>query len=70
MSSGLTNKQKKDWAKMLYLNEHITQKEIAERVNVNKMTIGKWVKEGKWEEMKTAVSITKTTFGVENRQNG
>ncbi|MBD9165896.1 MAG: DDE transposase family protein [Parabacteroides johnsonii] len=59
MSSGLTNKQKKDWAKMLYLNEHITQKEIAERVNVNKMTIGKWVKEGKWEEMKTAVSITK-----------
>ena len=59
MSSGLTNKQKKDWAKMLYLKEHITQKEIAERVNVNKMTVGKWVKEGKWEELKTAVSITK-----------
>lgn len=44
---------------MLYLKEHVTQKEIAERVGVNKMTIGKWVKDEKWEELKTSLSITR-----------
>lgn len=59
MGADLSIKQKKEWAKMLYLKEHVTQKEIAERVGVNKMTIGKWVKDEKWEELKTSLSITR-----------
>lgn len=59
MGTELSMKQKKDWAKMLYLKEHLTQKEIAERVGVNKMTIGKWVKDDNWEALKTSMSLTR-----------
>lgn len=59
MGADLSIKQKKELAKMLYLKEHLTQKEIAERVSVNKMTICKWVKDEKWEGLKTSLSITR-----------
>lgn len=52
-------KQKKEWAKMLYLKEHLTQAEVAERVGVSKQTLCKWVKTEKWEELKASVSLTR-----------
>lgn len=50
MAQELDNKQKKEWAKMLYLNSGITQAEIAEKVGVSRMTIVRWAKE--WEGLK------------------
>ena len=44
---------------MLYLKEHLTQAEVAERVGVSKQTLCKWVKTEKWEELKTSVSLTR-----------
>ena len=35
----LTNKQKKEWAGMLYLKENLTQQEIAEKVGVSRITV-------------------------------
>ena len=32
----LTNAQKKEWAKTLYLKENLTQQEIADRVGVSR----------------------------------
>lgn len=56
----LTREQKKDFAKQLYLNDSsITQAEIAERVGVSKVTICKWVKEGKWEDMQVSLLVEK-----------
>ena len=56
----LTLKQKKDFAKQLFLNdEGITQAEIADRVGVSKVTICKWVNEGKWDEMRTSLLVGK-----------
>lgn len=56
----LTREQKKDYAKQLYLNDaSITQAEIAERVGVSKVTICKWVKEGKWEDMQVSLLVEK-----------
>ena len=56
----LTIKQKKDFAKQLFLNdEGITQAEIADRVGVSKVTICKWVNEGKWDEMRTSLLVGK-----------
>ena len=49
MGTDLSIKQKKEWAKMLYLKEHLTQAEVAERVGVSKQTLCKWVKTEKWE---------------------
>ena len=48
----LTNAQKKEWAKTLYLRENLTQQEIAERVGVSRVTVSNWVRSGKWEEQK------------------
>ncbi|MGL5682643.1 MAG: hypothetical protein ACRDDZ_06235 [Marinifilaceae bacterium] len=55
----LTIQQKKDWAKTLYLKENLTQVEIAERVGISKVTMNKWVKDGKWEEFKTGLTLTR-----------
>lgn len=59
MGNELSSKQKKDWAKMLYLKEHLQQQEVAERVGVSKQTMCRWVKTEKWEELKTSVSLTR-----------
>lgn len=59
MGADLSIKQKKDLAKMIYLKEHLTQAEVAERVGVSKQTLCKWVKTEKWEELKASVSLTR-----------
>ena len=55
----LTNKQKKDWAKSLFLNEKLTQKELAARVGVSENTISKWVNEGDWEKLRKNILLTR-----------
>ena len=53
----LTIEQKKDFAKIVYLNEPgITQKELAERVGVSKVTINKWI-----NTEKSSLLVTKET---------
>lgn len=59
MSATLTIRQKKEWAQMLYTKEHLTQVEISERTGVSKVTVCKWVKDGKWDELKTSITITR-----------
>ena len=39
----LTNTQKKEWAKSLYLRESMTQQELANRVGVSRVTISNWI---------------------------
>lgn len=61
-SSELNIEQKKDFAKIVYLNEPgITQKELAARVGVSKVTINKWINNEKWEELCTSLLVTKET---------
>ena len=55
----LTNAQKKEWAKTLYLRENLTQQEIAERVGVSRVTVSNWVRAGKWEEQKAGLTLTR-----------
>lgn len=58
--ANLTLEQKKDYARQLYLNDSsITQAEIAEKVGVSKVTICKWVKDGKWQELQASLLIGK-----------
>ena len=51
----LTNAQKKEWAKTLYLKENLTQQEIADRVGVSRVSVSNWVRAGKWEEQKVGL---------------
>lgn len=55
----LTNKQKKELARLLYIKENFTQKEIAARVEVTEKTIGRWIQEEKWEDLKINFIISK-----------
>lgn len=49
----------KDYAKVLFVNDNVSQKEIAARLLVTEKTIGKWIKEGNWESLKTSLLVTK-----------
>lgn len=54
----LTNK--KYLAKIIYTKEKgVSQKEIASRVGVSEKTIGKWIKEEKWENLKKNIILTR-----------
>ena len=56
---GSRKQVEKDLAKMLFVNENISQKEIAERLDVTEKTVSKWVKEGDWEKLKVSLLVTK-----------
>ena len=50
MAQELDNKQKKEWAKTLFLTTNMTQAEIAEKVGVARISVVRWAKE--WEGLK------------------
>lgn len=49
----------KDLAKILFVNEGATQKEIATRLDVSEKTVGKWAKDGDWDKLKVSMLVTK-----------
>ena len=53
--------QKKEWAKLLYIRENLTQKEIAARVGMSALTIGKWIKIESWDRLRQSMLITRET---------
>ena len=55
----LTNHQKMECAKTLYLRENLTQQEIADRVGCSRVTVSNWVRAGKWEEQKVGITLTR-----------
>lgn len=55
----LTNQQKKEWAQLLFTNGESTQKDISVKVGISEKTMSKWVKEGKWEDLRKSLLTTK-----------
>lgn len=49
----------RDFAKILFVNENVSQKDIASRLKVTEKTIGKWVKDDNWESLKVSMLVTK-----------
>lgn len=55
-----TRKQvEKDLAKILFVNEGLSQKEIAERLKLTEKTVGRWRKDDDWDKLKTSMLVTK-----------
>lgn len=55
----MTQKQKKELAGLLYMNEGLTQQEVAEKVGASRQTVSKWVKAEKWDERKVGLTLTR-----------
>jgi transcriptional regulator with XRE-family HTH domain len=51
--------QKKDYAKVLFIKERLSQKEVAERSGVSEQTISKWVNTESWERLRKSLMVTK-----------
>lgn len=55
----ITKKEERNYAQILYVNENLTAKEIAARVGVTQKTMGRWIKDGKWDQLRKSMLITK-----------
>lgn len=59
MTNNLTNQQKKDWAKLLFMQEGMTFQQIAQKVGVSRITVGRWAEKEGWEMLRAAVTSTR-----------
>ena len=55
----MTLKEKKELAKVLFVNQKLSQKEVAEKVNVTEKTISKWVNDSKWKALQQSLLLTR-----------
>lgn len=51
--------EQREHARLLYVNERITLKEISERVKVTEKTVGKWAKEENWDTLRKSMLSTR-----------
>lgn len=51
--------EKKEWAKLLFTREGLTQKEIAAKVGVSSVSVCNWVKKEGWDLLKQSLLVTK-----------
>ncbi len=56
---GITKAQEREYARILYVSERITFKEIAERTGVTEKTIGKWADLDNWDKLRKSLLTTK-----------
>lgn len=56
----LTNGQKKEWAQLLFLQNDLNQRSIAEKVGVSEVTMSNWVTKGNWDKLRKSLLTTKS----------
>jgi len=49
----------KDYAKILFVKDKLTQKEIAQKTEVSEKTISKWVEDGRWAKLQKNFILTR-----------
>lgn len=59
MSKELTSTQKREWAQMIYMQDKLSQKEIAVKVGVTEKTITAWKEKYCWEQLRKSLLTSK-----------
>ncbi len=57
---GMSKSQEREYAKLLFTQMGLSQKDIAAKVGVSEKTIGKWKDQENWEQLKTVLITTRT----------
>lgn len=52
---------KRDLAKLLFVHETLSQKEVATRIGVSEQTVCRWAREDNWDQQRVSITITKET---------
>lgn len=55
----MTQAEKKELARNLYVKSDFNRKEIASQVGTTEKTLRKWIEEGEWDVMKDSLQITR-----------
>ncbi len=55
----LSRQKKRELAKQIYLRDNLSQKEIAEMVDVSQKSLSKWIRDERWDTEKSAYTITR-----------
>lgn len=58
---GLKKVQEREYARLLYTQMNLTQKEVAQKVGVTEKTIGKWKEDDNWDSLKTVLITTRSS---------
>lgn len=56
---GISKAQEREYARILYVSERITFKEISERTGVTEKTIGKWADLDNWDKLRKSLLTTR-----------
>jgi transcriptional regulator with XRE-family HTH domain len=64
---GLKKMQEREYAKLLFTQMGLSQKEVAAKVGVTEKTIGKWKEEEQWDQLKTVLITTRSNV-IKNLQ--
>jgi hypothetical protein len=60
MGKELSNKQKQEWAELLFMQQQLTQKEIAVKVGVAEKTLSGWKDKYCWEQLRKSLLTSKS----------
>lgn len=58
-NTSLNDAQKKDYAKILFIRDGLTQKQVANKTGEPERTISSWIKEEQWELQRKALTASK-----------
>lgn len=55
----MTNAEKKELGRNLYVKTDMKRKEIAQRIGASEKTLRKWIEENEWDKMRDSLQITR-----------
>jgi transcriptional regulator with XRE-family HTH domain len=59
MAKDISIQQKKEYAKLLFIKENLSQKEIAQKAGISEKTMCKWAKDDNWDRLRKSLLVTK-----------